>query len=150
MATFDELLERLKSKAVRVFLLDKHYEVNKRDYYQFIRYYWLDANNVLRSEAVIIHVLVKEDGTEEAYWKDKIPTVLTQAPTETFRDKVEQYAEKNLSNFVGLNPIAVDETRRRGVFEIYIYDKSSDSVVKKVVFIWEDKQGNINYKEIKQ
>lgn len=150
MATFDELLEQLKSKAVRVFLLDKHYEVNKRDYYQFIRYYWLDENNVLKSESVIIHVLVKEDNTEEAYWKGKIPSILIQTPSSTLQDKVEQYAKNNISNFVGLNPVTVDEIKGRGVFEVYIYDESSDSIVKKMVFVWKDQQGKIKCKEIKQ
>ena len=150
MATFDELLEQLRSKAVRVFLLDKHYEVNKRDYYQFIRYYWLDENNVLKSESVIIHVLVKEDNTEEAYWKGKIPSILMQTPSSTLQDKVEQYAKNNISNFVGLNPVAVDEVKGRGIFEVYIYDESSDSIVKKMIFVWKDQQGKINCKEIKQ
>jgi len=150
MATFNDLLKRLESKAVRVFLLERYNEVNGKDYYQFIRYYWVDRDGVLRSESAIIHVLVKEDGTEEAYWKDKVPTILRSTQIETFSDKIEQYAKNNISNFVGLNPIAVDDARKRGVFEVYIYDKSSDSVVKKVVFIWEDGQGNVNYKEIKQ
>ncbi|RLB80122.1 MAG: hypothetical protein DRH17_12540 [Deltaproteobacteria bacterium] len=152
MATFQELLKQLQKKAVRVFLLDKHYEVNKKDYYQAIRYYWVDENGILRSEAVIIHVLVKDDGTEEAYWKDRVPTILatsTTSPT-SFADEVEEYAKKNVSNFVGLNPIAVNDAKKRGLFEVFIYNPSTDQVEKKTVYVWKNKEGQLMYKVVKQ
>ena len=52
LATKNDLLKELESKAVRVFFLERHKEVNNQDYYEFYRYYWVNENNIIRSEAV--------------------------------------------------------------------------------------------------
>ena len=153
MATYQELLDQLKNneKVVRVFELEVYKEVNQKDYYRFIRYYWLDQNGILRSESAIIHVIVDDKGNETAYWKDRTPTVLAQQQVQKmFADEVEEIAKAKLQNFVGLNPIAVNESKKQGIFELFLYDSANDRILKKTVFVWKDANGNLNYKDISQ
>jgi len=149
MPSKEELLNQLKSKALRVFFLEKHYEMNKKDYYEFYRYYYTDENGVLRSEAVCIHVIVDEEGNENAYWKDRIPTVLKSRLTsfsDELRSKIEEVKEAK-----GLDVITVENVDENNKVAILRVFKSVDqeNVQEFRVAIWKDKQGNWHHKVVK-
>lgn len=149
MPTKDDLLKQLKAKALRVFFLEKHYEVNKRDYYEFYRYYYTDENGVLRSESVCIHVIVDEQGNENAYWKDRIPTVL-QTVGEKFGTELRSKLSEIKQN-KGLDAITVesiDENNKVATLRAY-KSIDQDSIQEFRVVVWKDGKGNWHYKIIK-
>ncbi len=149
MATKDELLKQLKERALRVFFLEKHYEINKKDYYEFYRYYYTDERGVLRSESVCIHVIVDEEGKENAYWKDKIPTIL-QSRTMSFSDELQSKLEE-VKETKGLDAVTVetlDENNRVAILKVY-KSVDQDNVQEFRVVVWKDEKGNWHYKVVK-
>ena len=148
MVTKDDLLKELESKAVRVFPLEKHTEVNGRDYYQFYRYYWIDGNDVIRSEAVCIHVVVDENGNEHAYWKDRVPTILTR-PTSTFTDEIENLLTQKQQEigYVAYDVEAVND--RRQIARVILYFENQDGTLnEKKYLVWKDSSGKLQYKRL--
>jgi len=149
MATKDELLKQLKEKALRVFFLEKHYEVNKKDYYEFYRYYYTDESGVLRSESVCIHVIVDEQGNENAYWKDRIPTVLLPRPV-SFSSELQSKLEE-VKKAKGLDAVTVetlDENNKVAILKVY-KSVDQDNVQEFRVAVWKDERGNWHHKVIK-
>ena len=148
MVTKDELLKELESKAVRVFPLEKHTEVNGRDYYQFYRYYWIDESGVIHSEAVCIHVIVDESGNEQAYWKDRVPAILS-APSSTFASEIEALLDRNQQK-IGYSTYemdVVDENRK--VARVTLYFENQDGTVSgKKYLVWKDDAGQIRYRQL--
>jgi len=149
MPSKEELLNQLKSKALRVFFLEKHYEVNKKDYYEFYRYYYTDENGVLRSEAVCIHVIVDDQGRETAYWKDRVPVVL-QTPPPLFSNELRNKLSE-IKKAKGLDAVtieSVDEGNKVAVLRVY---KSVDqnNVQEFRIVVWKDDEGNWHHKLIK-
>ena len=150
MATKEELKQQLEGneRVKRLIHLDTRQEANERDYYEVYRYYW-DDNGVLRSEAVIIHVLVDENGNEIAYWKDKIPTVLRPIPETTFRDELEQKIEQVKDQFNIENYFIEQVDNRRQVATVTVYvTGDQDNVIETRLLVWKDKDGNWYYKRI--
>ena len=149
MPSKEELLKQLESKALRVFFLEKHYEVNKRDYYEFYRYYYTDERGVLRSEAVCIHVIVDEQGNENAYWKDRVPVVLQTTPSLFSNELRNKLAE--IKKAKGLDAVMIeniDENNKVAILKVY---KSVDqeNVQEFRVAVWKDEQGNWHHKVVK-
>jgi len=148
MPTKKELLDQLKKKALRVLFLEKHYEVNKKDYYEFYRYYYTDERGVLRSEAVCIHVIVDEKGNEHAYWKDRIPTVLI-SRSATFLDELMNMLNKKKSEigFLTFMVDQVDENSRTAIVRTF---KSVDQeAVQEIrIVVWKDDEGAWHFKRI--
>jgi len=150
LATKNDLLKELESKAVRVFFLERHNEVNDRDYYQFYRYYWIDENNIIRSEAVCIHVIVDENGNEHAYWKDRVPTVLAaSSPSPSFTDEVESLLAENQEK-IGYTAYDVEMVNdRRRIAKVILYFENQDGTVsEKKYLVWKDVSGRMRYKRL--
>jgi len=147
MTTLNDLVAKLEEKAVRVFELDKYTEVNGKDYYQFFRYYWQDGN-VLRSDVCCIHVLVDEQGNENAYWKDRVPSVLMPTPTRTFRETVEKEISKIQEDKPEIEKAVIvecSEEKKYAVLRAFKYDSNTDKCREAKILVWE-KEGKLNYK----
>jgi len=147
MVTRDELLKQLQDKALRVFPLEKYVEVNGKDYYQFFRYYWQDGN-ILRSDVCCIHVLVDEQGNEEAYWKDRVPSILMPTPTTTFRETVEKEISKIQTDRPEIEKAVImecNEEKKYAILRVFIYDGNTDECREAKILVWE-KEDKLNYK----
>jgi len=149
MATKDELLKQLNERALRVFFLEKHYEINKKDYYEFYRYYYTDERGVLRSESVCIHVIVDEEGKENAYWKDRVPVVLQTTPSLFSNELRNKLAE--IKKAKGLDAVtieSIDEGNKVAILRVY-KSVDQDNVQEFRIVVWKDDEGNWHHKLIK-
>ena len=149
MPSKQELLDELQAKALRVFFLEKHHEVNNRDYYEFYRYYWADSNNIIRSEAVCIHVIVDDSGNEHAYWKDRVPSILATRPESTFSSEVERILAENQEK-IGYTAYDVEMVNdRRQLAKVILYFENQDGTVsERRYLIWKDASGSLRYKQL--
>lgn len=143
MATRDDLLKELENLAERVIVLNRYTEPNSKDYYDVIRYYWYDQSmGVLRSESVIIHVIVK-DGKEYAYWKDKIPTVIAlQNKEPTFTEELKPKLD-TIKLAKGIKAIVIetiDDENKTAILRAYVQSETGKYSEKKVV-VWKDESG---------
>ena len=148
MPSKQELLNELQAKALRVFFLERHHEVNSKDYYEFYRYYWANGN-IIRSEAVCIHVIVDEDGNEHAYWKDRVPSILAARPESTFSSEVERILAENQEK-IGYTAYDVEMVNdRRQLAKVILYFENQDGTVsERRYLIWKDASGSLRYKQL--
>jgi len=118
MVSEEELISQLEKKALRVTKQTTHDIPGTTDTYTFYTVYWLEGK-IIKSEAVCVYI----DGeTKEAYWKDRIPTILAPLPITTFRDRVKSEIKTFLDTHPEvevINIISVNEEEKNAILQAF-------------------------------